>query len=223
MRKGKLIVIEGVDGSGKETQTKMLVDRLKREGISCSYMSFPQYETPTGRIVGECYLGRGGNSWFEDVTQVNPKIASLYYAADRLLAREKILKLLGNGVNVVLDRYYHSNMAHQGGKVEISKRNDLFEFVEKLELDLLKIPKEDLIVFLHMPVLIGLELISERKGKTDEHESNLKYLKKSEETYLYLVENYWRNCVKVSCTSNKILRTPEDINEEVYKIVKGVL
>ena len=135
--KGKIIVVEGTDCSGKETQTSLLVQRLRREGRNIERLSFPDYDTPTGRIVGGPYLGKEhiGEGFFpEGAANVDPKVAALYYAADRRYSRDKILKLLNDGVDVVLDRYVESNMGHQGGKLfDKEDRLKLYEDLENLE------------------------------------------------------------------------------------------
>ena len=93
MKRGKIILIEGTDGSGKKTQTKLLYDRLISQGILCKIISFPRYDTPTGRIISECYLGKGKeSSWFVNPPKLNPKVSSLFYAADRLEAKHEIEK-----------------------------------------------------------------------------------------------------------------------------------
>lgn len=121
MKKGKLIVVEGTDCSGKETQVKRAVARFKEMGLNIYNYSFPMYDTPTGRIVGGPYLGKSYicEGWFpEGATNVDALAASAYYAADRRYNIGIINKHLENGDIVILDRYVESNMAHQGGKLK---------------------------------------------------------------------------------------------------------
>ena len=155
MMKGKLIVVEGTDCSGKETQTNLLMQKFSELGMRVEKFSFPNYQSPTGKIIGGPYLGKSyiGDSWFkEGAPKVDPKVAALYYAADRKYNIYKITFLLENGVNVILDRYVYSNMAHQGGKISDSKeREDLYNWLETLEFDLLELPHADIKIFLHMP------------------------------------------------------------------------
>ena len=152
--RGKLIVIEGTDCSGKETQTNLLIEKLRDKDIKVDNFSFPNYNSPTGKIVGGPYLGKDyiSDTYFEEgPTQVDPKVASLYYAADRKYNISKIIFLLENGYNVILDRYIYSNMAHQGGKIfDDKERNSIYNWLEKLEFDLLELPKPDIAIFLHM-------------------------------------------------------------------------
>lgn len=226
MKKGKIIVIEGTDCSGKGTQTKLLVERFKRENIPIQAMNFPRYQTPTGRIIGQCYLGKPSFGqdilWFGDPDKVDPKIASLYYAADRLAAKPEIIKIISSGTHLILDRYYQSNMAHQGGKIKNpEERKDLLDILYKIELESLKIPKEDATIFLHMPTPVALKLREERNEKPDGHEKNMQHLERAEKTYLYLCKHF--NWVKVECAPNNLLRTLEDIHEEVYSHVKNLI
>jgi dTMP kinase len=225
MLKGKIIVIEGTDCSGKETQTKLLLERLKKEGIPCELFSFPNYETPTGRIVGECYLGRIEDSWFKNAASLDPKIASLYYAADRRAALELINQTLDSGKNVILNRYTTSSMGHQAAKVRETKEKEIIvDFLEKLEYELLELPKPDKIIFLHMPYCISLGLKKGRAGRADGHESSPEHLRNAEETYLWLAEKF--NWDKIECTSNHklmCLKTKEEIHEEVFNKVRDML
>ena len=120
-----LIVIEGVDCSGKETQSKLLQQKLISCGKKVARFSYPFYDSPTGRIIGRQYLGKDNNSYFEEgASNVDPEVASLYYAADRKYNIEKIEFLLNNGANLILDRYIYSNMAHQGGKLATKEERD---------------------------------------------------------------------------------------------------
>ena len=143
--KGKIIVVEGTDCSGKETQTSLLVQRLRREGRKIERLSFPEYDSPTGRIVGGPYLGKThiGDGFFpEGAANVDPKVAALYYAADRRYNRQKILDLLNDGIDVVIDRYVESNMGHQGGKIfDKDERLKLYEDLANLEYGFLELPK----------------------------------------------------------------------------------
>ena len=142
--KGKLIVIEGTDCSGKETQTKTLVKRLEKEDIACVRLCFPNYDSPTGKIVGGPYLGKSYicDGWFsEGATNVDPKVSSLYYAADRKYNVVAIEELINKGINVILDRYVYSNLAHQGGKInDKDKRFEMYNWLDKLEFELLELP-----------------------------------------------------------------------------------
>lgn len=226
--KGKIIVIEGTDCSGKETQAKMLIEKLVADGknVYAKKLSFPMYDTPTGKIVGGPYLGKDyiSESWFpEGCVNVDPKVASLYYAADRKYNYDKKIKyILEQGYNIILDRYVESNMAHQGGKIIDSiKRKEMFDFLEKLEYDFLELPRPDLTVFLYMPYEYSCILKNSRSEKPDGHESSKEHLIHAEKTYLELAKLY--NFKKIDCVENNIIKTKEQISEEVYGIIKKIL
>ena len=218
--RGKLIVIEGNDCSGKETQSQLLLQRLLREGKKVEKLGFPDYNSPTGKIVGGPYLGKEdiGECVFEEgATNVDPKVASLYYAADRRYALPKINKLIYEGYYVILDRYVESNMAHQGCKIDDKEeRLKLYDWFEKLEYELLELPKPDLTILLHMPLKKVLEL---KQGRiyTDQHETSIAYLKTSEQAYLELAE--LRNYHVIECLEKDKLRDILNIHDEIYDIV----
>ena len=219
--KGKLIVIEGTDCSGKETQTKLLVEKLKEEGIECERISFPMYDTPTGKIVGGPYLGKEYicECWFDEgAIKVDPKVASLYYAADRLYNIPKINKLIDKGVNVILDRYIYSNLAHQGGKISSKKeRYSMYKWLSKLEFDLLELPKADIKVFLHMSFNVSQKLKNSRKEKSDQDESSKEHLLMAEKSYIEIADLY--NFETIKCDDGTYPREIEEINEELFNYV----
>lgn len=197
--KGKIFLVEGTDCSGKETQTRMLLDRLKDDEIPVATMGFPRYDTPTGRIVGQCYLGKeglgeGDTNWFMDANAVNPAIASLYYAADRLAAVPEIEEITNSGTNLILDRYVESNMAHQGGKVNNDKKREkIIDYISALEYGLLNLPKPDETIFLFMPYQIGIELRKGRSEKADGHDEETKEKMKAERDLGPIYGFQWRH------------------------------
>ena len=218
--RGKLIVIEGTDCSGKETQTKKLLQRLRDKGIETKYFSYPNYDAPTGKIVGGPYLGKEEicSSWFEEgATKVDPYVSSLYYAADRRYNYKEVLNQLNNGFNVILDRYVYSNMAHQAGKLDDKQaREKLYHFLNELEFNLLGLPKPDIRVFLHMPTEHTATL-KKNRASIDEHEKDETYLKKAELTYIEIASLY--NFKTIDCIENKSIRSIESINDELYEYV----
>ncbi len=218
--KGKIILIEGTDCSGKETQSRMLVEKLNNMGKKSIYITFPNYSSPTGKIVGGPYLGKEEicNSFFEEgAVNVDPKIASLYYAADRYYNLDMINKYINDDYYIIMDRYISSNMAHQGCKIENNlERKELYNFIEKLEYELLNLPKPDLTIFLHMPYEYALKLKKNRLS-LDEHEKSETHLKNAEKTYLELKDLY--NFKYISCIKDNEIRKIEDINEEILEII----
>lgn len=226
MEKGKIITIEGTDCSGKETQSKMLYNKLLKDGYNIVRESFPMYSTPTGKIVGGHYLGKKclGEPYFkEGADKVDYKVASCYFAADRRYNYKKIFEeLICNGTNIIFDRYVESNMAHQGGKIlDINERYKAYQFIHDLEYNLMELKKPDATIFLYMPYEYSLLLRKSRSEKPDQHESNPKHLQCAERAYLELEKIY--NFKRVNCIENGTIRTPKDIHEEVYEKVKKLI
>ena len=227
MEYGKLIVVEGTDCSGKETQTNKLIDRLRENNIRVKKYSFPNYNSTTGKIIGGPYLGKDYicDGWFnEGATNVDPKVSSLYYAADRKYNIWVILEDLKNGFNVVLDRYVYSNMAHQGGKLTTKEeRDEMFTWIEKLEFELLELPHADIKVFLHMPYEASLKLKESRQKveKMDQHEKSKDHLLKAECAYIELADKY--SFYKIECAHGDNIKTIDEINQELYDYVYNEL
>ena len=220
--RGKLIVIEGTDCSGKETQTNLLLKRLNSEQIKVEKFSFPNYQSPTGKIVGGPYLGKDyiSDCWFnEGAIKVDPKVASLYYAADRKYNLKEIIKALDYGINVILDRYSYSNMAHQGGKLDTKEERDkLYTWIENLEFNLLELPKADIRVFLHMPYEAAKILKQNRSEDTlDGHEKSENHLKKAEQAYFELAEKF--NFHIIECMDNERIKRIDEIREELSNYI----
>lgn len=221
---GKLIVIEGTDCSGKETQVRKTVEAFKKEGINVYSYSFPMYDTPTGRIIGGPYLGKKSISdgWFkEGAPNVDALTASCLYAADRRYNIDVIKKHLDNGDIVILDRYVESNMAHQAGKIKSkSERLKMYEKLDTLEFEILELPRPDAVIFLYMPYKYA-SILKKTREETDEHEASESYLKLAEEAYLELTQRY--NYLKIDCVKNDMIRTIDDINKEVVDKIKMVI
>lgn len=219
--RGKLILIEGTDCSGKQTQSEMLVKKLNEGGRKVAYLSFPMYDTPTGKIIGGPYLGKEtiGKSWFEEgANNVDSRVASLYYAADRLYNISKIEDLLKAGIDVVLDRYSPSNMAHQGGKISDKKeRLSLYKWIDDLEYGFLKLPKPDFSFLLYMPHEYAQQLRRDGIEKLDAHESSENHLKKAETAYLEIAEIY--HFEVIYCVEDNHIKTIDNINEELHATV----
>jgi len=224
MTLGKLIAIEGTDASGKNTQTHKLVGKLISERIPAIVGSFPVYDSPTGKIIGGPFLGKPeiSESYFENPANLDPKVASAFYVADRKYHLPKILETLNSGTNIVFDRYVESNMGHQGGKIrDPNERLEFYKWLEKLEYEMFELPRPDLTVFLYMPFEKGIELKSKMKVTKDEVEKDFNYLKNSEEAYLQLAELY--NWKKINCDKNSKIKSIDEISEEVYDVVKEIL
>ena len=221
--KGKIIVIEGTDCSGKETESVLLEKGLKDQGKTCVHFGLPMYDSPSGRIVGGPYLGNPEISlgYFpEGADKVDPHIASLYYAADRKYNMEKILPFLNDGYYVILDRYTTSNLAHQGSKIQDKdERFLMYQWIDKLEYWLLQLPKPDYTIFLHMPYQYSLELRKNRKV-LDENERSEEHLKNAEDAYIELSEMY--NWKRIECVKDGVIRDVSDINDELLEYLECI-
>ena len=220
---GKIIVLEGTDYSGKETQSKLLEKEFQKQGKKCIRFEFPMYDSPTGQIVGGDYLGKKeiGSSLFpEGSIHVDPHVVCLYYAADRKYNFPKIKEYLDKDYYVILDRYTPSNLAHQGSKIrDKEERFNMYQWIDKLEYWLLQLPKPDKTIFLHVPHEISYDLAKDRPNR-DSHESSLEHLKGAEEAYLELSELYHWD--RVECVKDGKLRKVEDIQNEILEIVKEI-
>ncbi len=218
---GKIIVIEGTDCSGKQTQSEKIVENLKNKGIKAIRFAFPNYQSPTGKIIGGPYLGKVayGECFFpEGAGEVPPKVASLYYAADRLYNLPEINKYLNEEYIVVLDRYVESNMAYQAGKINDKKeKKEMYDFLENLEYGLLKLPRPDLKIFLFMPYESACVLKKHREEPADQHEKNETILKNAEKTYFEIAKLY--DYKIINCTNGENIKTIKEIEKEVLKIV----
>lgn len=215
---GKIIVIEGTECSGKETQSKLLEQNLQKMGKECIRFEFPMYDTPTGKIVGRDYLGKkemGESLFTEGSMNVDPHVVCLYYAADRKYNLSKIEEYIKKDYYVILDRYTTSNLAHQGSKIQDKdNRFDMYQWIDKLEYWLLQLPKPDKTIFLHVPFETALTIRTNKEGKETSEES----LKRAEEAYLELTELY--NWDKIECVQNKTLKSIDEIQQEILNKIE---
>ena len=210
----KFIVIEGTDCSGKETQSKLLVESLNKLANKAVYLTFPNYNSPTGKIVGGPYLGKEEicKSYFpEGASHVDSKVASLYFTADRYYNLNIIKQYLDKDYIVILDRYVSSNMAHQGGKIKDKKqRYEMYEWLEKLEYEMMNLIKPDMTIFLHMPTEYA-KILKKNRTSLDDHEKDDEHLHLAELSYLELSNKY--NFININCVKNNSIRSIEDIHE----------
>lgn len=223
-KKGKLIVIDGTDGSGKATQVKLLRTRLTKEGYTVKLLDFPEYyENFFGKFIGHC-LSEQYYNWIN----VHPKIASIAYAADRWESKEKIEGWLKKGYIVLSNRYVSANQIHQGGKINNDiKRASFIKWLEEMEYEVFKIPRPSAVFYLNVPIDIILELIKERNVKTtrsyvgkrkDIVEGNVPYLTNSNKTALWLSKTQ-KGWIKIECAPNGKIDSRKNIHEAIYKAV----
>ncbi len=212
---GKIIVIEGIEGSGKETQSKLLVEALNKMGIKSIEFSFPMYDTPTGRIFKDCLLSN--NNYFnERIDSLDPELVCLYTAADRKYNIKKINDYLMNGYIVVINRYTSSNMANQGSKYEDAEdRFYMYQWIDKLEYWLLKLPKPDYTILLNMPYKYNNQLSFDLAKDNSKQERVL-------ESYLELAGLY--NWDIINCIDEDKEKTIDEIHEEIMELLetKGI-
>ena len=227
-KKGKLIVIDGTDGSGKTTQIKLLRKRLIKEGYTVKLLDFPEYyKNFCGKFIGHC-LSEQYYNW----VNIHPKIASISYAADRWESSEKIRNWLKRGYIILANRYVSANQIHQGGKIKSAKKREaIIRWLDEMEYKVFKIPKPDVVFYLRVPMSIILKLIKERNKKNrrtylgkrkDIVEGNIPYLTNSNKTALWLAKTQ-KSWTKIECTKGGIIDTRENIHQEIYEKVKKIL
>ncbi len=186
-----LIVIEGIDGSGKGTQAQQLTERLTATGRRVQLLSFPRYrETLFGHAIGDFLNGR-----FGQLDQVHPFLASVLYAADRFESKQVLTDALQQSDVVVCDRYVPSNLAHQGAKLDGSARDELLQTIERIEFDIFSLPRPSLVVLLDVPVEIAQRNIAAKKPRSytdkaaDLQEADAAYLQRVRDVYLQLASS----------------------------------
>ncbi len=227
---GQLIVIDGSDGSGKATQTALLVERLRALGTAAETLDFPRYkENLVGALIGECIAGEHG-----DFLHSDPYVASTLYAADRYESKRRIEEWLAQGAVVVLDRWVSANQIHQGGKiVEDGNRTRFLEWLDRLEYGVFGLPRADLTLYLQMPVELSVGLLKEKRsaekkrsyldgGKQDTVELDIAYLEHAQMSAEWLMarEKGWH---KIACAPEGVIRSREDIADEVFSIVSPLV
>lgn len=224
MQKGKLIVLDGTDGSGKKTQTDLLLERLEKEGIEKEYADFPRYGERSAAMV-EDYL----NGEFGKADEVSPYTASLFYAMDRYSASKDLKRSLSEGKVIIANRYVSANMGHQGGKIKDSAEQiKYFEWLDNLEHNQLGIPRPDTTIILYVPAMIAQKLVGKKekreylKGKThDIHEEDINHLENAEKTYLKAAKKFGFEIIE--CVENGKLLSREVIHEKVWQVVSSII
>lgn len=220
-RKGKLVVFEGGDGSGKTTQALLFVDKLKKEKIPVKYIEFPRYYTSFhGEVVGRYLKGEFGS-----LENTSSYLVALAYAIDRAGAKEEIEDFLESGGVVVSNRYVSSSKAYFAGKFTTEKeQREFISWLDELEYKVHKIPREDLVVYLDVSLEVSQRLLENRGKRTysgkdkDLHEANLEYLKRVEKTYRQLAKSL--NWELISCINNGNLLTKKEVQEKIIEVMR---
>ena len=218
--KGKFIVIEGTDGSGKKTQAKILCEKLNEAGINCIVQSFPNYDSPACTPV-KMYL----NGEFGDIGCLDAYQANSLYAVDRLCAMMGLKDHIENGGSIVFDRYVESTMLHQAALIENQEERDKFlDYVNDFEFGKLKLPKPDLVIFLDVPVEVSKKLADSRGeyksgNKKDILEQDISHLTKAYNSGKYVANKYgW---TQISCLNESgNLKSIEEISNDIFEVVK---
>jgi dTMP kinase len=221
---GKLIAIEGIDGSGKRTQLNLLEKALTARGVSVHSTGFPHYDSWFGKMVGQFLNGN-----FGALDNVDPHFAALLYAGDRFEAKQELSGAIAQGKLILADRYIASNLAHQTARVSPEKRNEFIAWIEHLEYNMYGLPHEDLVLYLRVPATEAQALVSKKSArsytsaKQDIQENSLRHLGDAAAMYDVLARR--SNWTTVDCfdAERGAMRTPESIAAELVAIVEPLL
>ena len=219
---GKLIVIEGTDGSGKSTQFRLLTDRLESEQVKFQKLVFPQYSEPSSALI-RMYLG---GEFGKSPSDVNAYAASAFYSVDRYASYRKVWgKWYEEGGLVVSDRYTTSNAVHQASKEPEDKRENFLNWLYDFEYDKLGLPRPDLVIYLDVPTDFTEKMLRHRESETnthaDIHEQDTQYLATCRRMGRAAAEHYGWTVIR--CVRDGAMRSMEDIHEEIYRHVAACL
>lgn len=218
----KLIIIEGLDGSGKSTQTQLLEDTLKKDNIEYRKIKLPDYDSPSSTLV-KMYLG---GEFGKSADSVNAYAASAFYATDRYSSYMLDWKKdYLSGKVIIADRYATSNSIYQMEKLPLEQWDSYLEWSADFEYEKLGIPKPDLVIFLDMPIEVSQKLMTSRYGgdenKKDVHEANVEFLKKCRKAALYTAEK--QGWTVIQCSDGEKPYSIEEIHEQIINKVKEEL
>lgn len=224
-QKGKLIVIDGTDGSGKATQVALLSKRLKNEGYTVKNVDFPEYyKNFFGKFIGHCL-----SEQYYNFVKVHPKIASVLYSADRFESKTEIEGWLRKGYVVIANRYVSANQIHQGGKIKDPKKRQAFiDWLDEMEYKVFKIPRPDIVLYLSVPLKVSIALTKERNktakrnylgNKKDVHEVDIEFQENSRKSALWLAKTQSK-FMQIDCAPKNEIMPREAIHETVYAKVK---
>jgi dTMP kinase len=220
MKKGRLLVFEGLDGSGKQTQSQLLYERLKKNGYPVRKVSYPRYDNESSALVRMYLRGEFG----QDANEISPYICSTFYAVDRYASyKQDYEEFYKNGGIVIADRYTTSNMLHQASKIQDkNKRKNFLDWLYNFEFKIYGLPVPDLVFFLDLSVEDTFSLTKNRANKItgeekkDIHETNPAHLSNAHDIAYELIEKY--SWTKIKCISDQKIRSIEDISNDIYKI-----
>lgn len=219
---GKLIVLEGTDGSGKSTQFARLCQRMEAEGFAFQRLVFPQYQEPSSALIKMYLAGEFGSR----PGDVNPYASSAFYAVDRYASWKKVWEdWYSAGGLVLADRYTTSNAVHQAAKLPAGEREVYLEWLFDLEYRRLGLPEPDMVIYLDLPSEVSEELLRRREAETgakaDIHEQDALYLRQCRESARDIARSLgWRI---LHCADGLALHTPEAIHSQVWELVQPLL
>lgn len=224
MTRGKLIAIEGIDGSGKNTQVRLLEQELESRGITVYCTGFPQYDSWFGKMVAQFLNGELG-----PLDQVDPHFSALLYAGDRFEAKSKIVTSLNRGSIVLADRYVGSNLAHQTARVPAEKRAEFLSWIEHLEYGIYDLPREDLVLYLRVPPHEAQTLVTKKPARSYTNskqailEANIKHLEEAAGMYDSLSRQSPWATIQCYDAMKKVMRSPGEIAVDILKAVTPLL
>ncbi|EKS4345966.1 thymidylate kinase [Clostridium sporogenes] len=221
MKRGRLIVIEGSDGSGKATQTKKLYDKLVKQNKKVKKVEFPNYKSESSALIKMYLSGEFG----KNPDSVNPYASSTFYAVDRFASYKKDWEefYLKGGI-IIADRYTTSNMIHQAAKIkEVQAKDKFLNWLWDFEFEKFNLPVPDCVIFLDMPPKCSKSLMETRNNKftgekeKDIHENNYEYLLESYNNSKYISEKYGWN--RIECTNEDKIKSIDQINDDIIKVI----
>lgn len=214
---GKLIVIEGLDGSGKSTQLSLLPDRLKENGIECRTVSFPDYDSDSSALVKMYLSGKFGTK----PSDVNPYAASAFYTVDRYASYKSVWGDYYNaGGTVVAGRYTTSNAVHQTSKLPAEEWESFLDWLYDFEYNRIAVPRPDKVIFLDMPVEVSQKLLDKRYasgGKKDIHEKDTEYLESCRKAAVFTAR--YSGWEIIRCAEEGLPRSVRQISDDILKSV----
>jgi dTMP kinase len=222
--RGKLIAIEGIDGSGKRTQLDLLSKALAQRGVPLYCISFPRYQSSFGQLVAR-YL----NGDFGPLNAVDPHLSAVLFSGDRFEARPQLESELAAGRTVLADRYIASNLAHQTARLATAQQEEFLAWLRHIEYDIYGLPREDLVLYLRLPASHAHELVARKAARDYTHlrrdiqEADVRHLECATAVYDRLARQpHW---LTVECldTSRGALRPAEEIAREVLAAVSALL
>ena len=221
---GKLIAVEGIDGSGKRTQVELLVNSLRQRGYPVHQTGFPKYESWFGKLIGQFLDGQ-----FGPLEAVDPRFAALLYAGDRFEAKAELEIPLHEGQVVVADRYIGSNLAHQGARVPPEKRAEFIAWIRHLEYSIYGLPHEHLIIYLRVSAEQAQKLVMQKAARNytsathDIQEASLQHLKSAAEVFDSLATHSPWTTIQCFDSMRDAMRLQDEISAEILAVVEAAL